>query len=212
MISDQLHSYILQHIDEEPEFLQIIARNTHLKQLYSRMISGHLQGRILYMLTKLIHPKRVLELGTFTGYSALCMAEAISDDGIVDTIEVNDELEDFIQESFRLTPLGDKINLHIGDALDIIPTLDYTYDLVLLDANKRNYCEYYKLIFDKINPGGVILADNVLWDGKVLSDPIPKDAQTKGIKAFNAMIKQDERVEKVILPVRDGLTIIRKKG
>lgn len=211
MISDQLHSYIQQHIDEEPEFLQIVARNTHLKQLYSRMISGHLQGRILYMLTKLIHPKRILELGTFTGYSALCLAEAISDDGVVDTIEVNDELEDFIKDSFNLTPLGDKIKLHIGNALDIIPTLNHTYDLVLLDANKRSYCEYYELIFDKVNPGGVILADNVLWDGKVLSEPIPKDAQTKGIKEFNALIKKDQRVEKVILPVRDGLTIIRKK-
>lgn len=211
MISDQLHSYILQHIDEEPEYLQILSRNTHLKQLYSRMISGHLQGRILYMLTKLIQPKRVLELGTFTGYSSLCMAEAISEDGIVDTIEINDELKDFILDSFKLDPIGTKIRLHIGDALDIIPELNHSYDLILLDANKRNYYDYYRLVFDKINSGGVILADNVLWDGKVLTDPIPKDAQTKGIKLFNDMIKHDKRVEKVILPVRDGLTIIRKK-
>lgn len=211
MITDELHQYVLNHIDEEPEFLQILSRNTHLKQLYSRMISGHLQGRILYMLTKLIHPKRVLEIGTFTGYSSLCMAEALDKDGTVDTIEINDELEDFILESLVLTVHGKKVKLHIGDALDIIPSLQKTFDLVLLDANKRSYCEYYNLVFDKVNPGGVILADNVLWDGKVLTTPIAKDIQTKGIIEFNELIKNDQRVEKVILPVRDGLTIIRKK-
>lgn len=211
MYTDDLLAYILRHIDEEPAYLKTLARNTHLKLLYARMISGHLQGRILYMLTKLIRPNRVLELGTFTGYSALCMAEALTKKAKIDTIEINDELEDFIQNAFKLTPHGDKINLHIGDALEIIPTLNYTYDLILLDANKRLYCEYYKAIFDKLNPGGVILADNVLWDGKVLTSPENNDTQTKGIMDFNTLIKEDHRVEKVILPVRDGLTIIRRK-
>lgn len=211
MLSDDLHAYILRHIDEEPNFLKKLSRNTHIKLLNARMISGHLQGRILYMLTKLVQPQRVLELGTFTGYSALCIAEALNEKSKIDTIEINDELQYFIQDAFKLASFGHKINLHIGDALDIIPTLHHHYDLVLLDANKRLYSEYYEAIFEKINPGGVILADNVLWDGKVLTTSENKDAQTKGIIDFNRMVKKDTRVEKVILPVRDGLTIIRKK-
>lgn len=211
MYSDEIHAYILRHIDEEPEYLKQLSRKTHTTLLNARMISGHLQGRILYMLTKLIQPKRILELGTFTGYSALCMAEALNNNGIIDTIELNDELEYFIQKALKSAPFGSKINLHIGDALQVIPTLNHMYDLILLDANKRSYCDYYEAVFDKLSPGGVLLSDNVLWDGKVLNTPEIGDKQTKGIIEFNAMIKEDPRVEKVILPVRDGLTIIRKK-
>lgn len=211
MQTDLIYQYILNHIDAEPDVLKRISRKAHLELLYTRMLSGHLQGRILYMLTRMIKPKHVLELGTFAGYSALCMAEAMDQNGVVDTIEVNDEMEDFIREAFSCTPLGSRIVLHIGDALQIIPTLNHSYDLVLLDANKRNYCEYYDAVFDKLNPGGIILADNVLWDGKVVQEVEPSDLQTIGIRKFNDKVMNDPRIEKVILPVRDGLTIIRKK-
>ena len=210
MQSDAIYRYILNHIDEEPDVLKRISRKAHLELLYARMLSGHLQGRILYMLTRLIKPGRILEIGTFAGYSALCMAEAMDENGQVDTIEINDELEDFILDAFSQTPLGDKVNLFIGDALEIIPRLAHCYDLVLLDANKRYYCEYYEAVFDKLNVGGVILADNVLWSGKVI-DPNANDKDTIAIRACNEFVSNDTRVESFLLPLRDGIMMLRKR-
>lgn len=202
--------YILSHIDEEGELLAQLNRETNLKIMRPRMLSGHLQGRILKMICRMVNAKCVLELGTFTGYSAQCFAEALPDDGVIYTIEANDELEDFINKYLDKSPNKHKIKLIIGDAVKEIAKIDELFDLVFIDANKRDYCEYYNLIFPKVRKGGVILADNTLWDGKVyLSDD--KDAQTEGLRAFNDMIAADTRVEKVILASRDGLTIIYKR-
>lgn len=202
--------YILSHIDEEGELLAQLNRETNLKIMRPRMLSGHLQGRILKMICRMVNAKCVLELGTFTGYSAQCFAEALPDDGVIYTIEANDELEDFINKYLDKSPNKHKIKLIIGDAVEEIAKIDELFDLVFIDANKRDYCEYYNLIFPKVRKGGVILADNTLWDGKVyLSDD--KDAQTEGLRAFNDMIAADTRVEKVILASRDGLTIIYKR-
>lgn len=206
----ELDEYIEQHIDREPAHLHELYRRTHLTRLYARMCSGHVQGRLLAMLSKMISPKRVLELGTFTGYSALCLAEGLSADGELHTVEIDDEAEDELLELFASAPGGERITLHIGDALEIIATLGGEWDLVFIDANKRNYCEYYELVFPRVKPGGYIIADNTLWDGKVV-DPDAHDAQTEGILSFNDLIASDSRVEKVILPIRDGMTIIRKK-
>ena len=212
MLSDLLEEYILGHIDEEPEVLARIDHDTHVQNYYWHMCSGHLQGRLLKMLTQMINPRRVLELGTFSGYSALCLAEGLADDDCrVDTIEINDEQEDFIREHLALSPYSKRITLHIGDARDIVPSLDTRYDLVFIDANKRQYVEYYELVMDHLNPGGYIIADNTLWAGKVVDPKAQREAQTHGILAFNDRVKQDDRVEKVILPLRDGLTLIRKK-
>jgi len=206
----QLNSYILTHIDEEPPSLASLYRNAHVKLVRPRMVSGHLQGRILKMLVRLHHPQRILEIGTYTGYATLCLAEALPENGEIHTIEKDDEMESFIREQFDASSLKNKIRLHIGDALEIIPRLEGNFDMVFIDADKRSYCEYYDLIFDRINPGGVILVDNTLWSGKVLETPQPSDMQTLGILKFNEKIKQDRRIEKVILPLRDGLTIIYK--
>lgn len=206
-----LEQYILAHIDEEPELLKKLNRDAHTNLLHPRMISGHLQGRILKMFCRMIHPKYILELGTYTSYATMCLAEGATDDAEVHTIEVYDELEDFIMKYLHQSKLKNKIHLHLGDALEIIPTLDKTFDLVFIDANKRTYIEYYEAIFDKVRSGGLIIADNTLWDGKVLETPKASDKQTIGIQAFNDMIAKDERVEKVILPIRDGLTLIWKK-
>ncbi len=209
-MKETLDQYILRHIDEEPALLKKLDREVHRDLLYSRMISGHLQGRILYMLCKMINPHRVLELGTFAGYSALCMAEALDDGALIHTIEVNDELEDFAQRFFDQSPVGDKIKLHIGDAMEIVPKLEERFDLVFIDANKRNYVDYYNMVFDMVNPGGYIIADNILWDGKVVEEVLAKDKQTQGILAYNKMVQEDERVENVILPIRDGMMVARK--
>lgn len=206
-----LEQYILDHIDQEPQILQNLNRDAHTNLLHPRMISGHLQGRLLKMFCRLLQPKHILELGTYTGYATLCLAEGASEDAEIHTIEVFDELEDFIKKHLYHSKLKDKIHLHIGDALDIIPTLDKTFDLVFIDANKRTYIEYYDAIFPKVRQGGLIIADNTLWDGKVLDTPKANDKQTIAIQAFNDMIAKDERVEKVILPIRDGLTLIWKK-
>lgn len=163
------------------------------------------------MICRMIAPVRILELGTFTGYSALCMAEALPDNGELHTIEIDDELETFIRKYFDRSPYRDRIHLHIGDAREVVPRLDGTFDMVFIDANKRLYCDYYDLVFDKVRPGGFILADNTLWDGKILQSPLPSDAQTIGIMRFNEKVATDTRVEKVILPLRDGLTLIYKK-
>ena len=206
----EIDKYITDHIDPEGELLSDINRTAHVKLLCPRMVSGHLQGRVLKMLVRMCRPRRILEIGTYTGYATICLAEGLPDDGEIHTIEIDDELEDFIKEQFDKTDLKDKIRLHIGDALNIIPQLDGFFDLVFIDADKRLYSQYYDLVFDKLRPGGIILADNTLWDGKVLETPHPSDKQTIGIQKFNEKIKNDGRIEKVILPLRDGLTIIYK--
>ena len=206
-----IDEYITQHSDAEPAYLSKINRNTHLKIINPRMLSGHLQGRVLAMFCQMIQPERVLELGTFTGYSALCMAEALPDNGVLHTIECDDELEDFILENFAGSEHGKKIRLHIGDALTVIGQLDETFDLVFIDANKREYLAYYEAVLPKLSTGGFILADNTLWDGKVVQKVVPNDHQTIEIMKFNDFVAADTRVEKVMLHLRDGLTIIRKK-
>lgn len=206
-----IEDYILSHIDAEGELLQQLNRDAHVNLLKPRMLSGHLQGKMLKMFCRMMQPKYILEIGTYTAYATLCLAEGAADDAEIHTIEVNDELEDFILKYLHKTKLKDKIHLHIGDAEKIIPSLECTFDLVFVDANKRHYVEYYNLIFDKVRSGGLIIADNTLWDGHVLETPKASDKQTIGIQKFNDMIATDERVEKVILPVRDGLTLIWKK-
>lgn len=211
-MQEELEEYILSHIDAEGKVLSDLNRVTHLYHLRPRMCSGHLQGRILKMFVRMIRPQRILELGTFTGYSALCLAEGLADDSCeVHTIEIDDELEDFIKSHFALSPLANRITLHIGDAREVLATINGDFDLVFIDANKREYCEYYNLVFDRVRPGGFIIADNTLWDGKVVEWGKKLDAQTAGILQFNDMVAADERVEKVIVPIRDGLTIIHKK-
>lgn len=207
----ELEEYILNHIDPEDEQLASLDRETHLYHLRPRMVSGHLQGRILKMFCRMIRPHRVLELGTFTGYSALCLAEGLNDGDEVHTLEIDDEIEDFTRSHLDRSPYGKRIKFLIGDALEIVPTLTDVYDLVFIDANKRDYLKYYELVLPKVRPGGFILADNTLWDGKVVTDPHSRDAQTVGIEQFNDFIAGDNRVEKVILPLRDGLTILWKK-
>lgn len=208
-MQEELEEYILAHIDEEPAELKKLNRDTHVYHLYSRMCSGHLQGRMLKMFTRMIQPKRILELGTFTGYSALCFAEGMPDDAELHTIEIDDEGEDFIRQRFDASPYAERMHLHIGDAMTIIPEIEGEFDLVFIDANKRNYVEYYQLVLPRVKKGGFIIADNTLWDGKV-TDDTSHDAQTQGILAFNDLVAQDKSVEKVILPLRDGLTLIHK--
>ncbi len=210
-VQKAIDDYILEHSDPEPQYLKQIVRETHLHMINPRMMSGHLQGRILKMFVHMMNPKRILEIGTFAGYSALCMAEALSDDAVLHTIEIDDELEDFIRQQFSSATHRDKIKLHIGNGLDVIPLLNEKFDLVFIDADKRLYWEYFELVLPLMPHGGMILADNTLWDGKVLIEtPQSKDHQTIAIKEFNDRIAADDRVEKVILPLRDGLTIIRK--
>lgn len=203
--------YISLHSDKEPDYLAAINRATHVRMINPRMLSGHLQGRVLAMFCKMIQPKRILELGTFTGYSALCMAEALPEDGLLHTVECDDELEDFIRENLSKVSHGKKVILHIGNALELIESIDETFDMVFIDADKREYSAYFEAVLPKLRKGGFILADNTLWDGKVLKTPDENDRQTIEIIHFNSMIAADERVEKVMLPLRDGLTIIRKK-
>lgn len=206
-----LEEYILSHSDEEGELAVALNRDAHVNTLRPRMLSGHLQGRILKMCCRMLRPLRVLEIGTYTGYATLCMAEGLEEGALLHTIEINDEMEDFIRKYINRSPDKDKIQLHIGDAMELIPQLDETFDMVFIDADKRWYSEYYDLVFPKLRSGGLILADNTLWDGKVLEKIPASDKQTQGILAFNEKVKQDGRVEKVILPLRDGLTMIWKK-
>jgi Predicted O-methyltransferase len=206
-----LEEYLLSHIDKEDILLKQLDRDAHVNLLRPRMLSGHLQGSLLKMFCRMIQPQYILEIGTYTAYATLCLASGAQDDAEIHTIEVNDELEDFILKYLHKSKLKDKIHLHIGDAMQIIPTIDCIFDLVFIDANKRHYNEYYDLIFNKVRPGGLIIADNTLWDGKVLEKPHHTDKQTIGIQEFNDRIAHDERVEKVILPIRDGLTLIWKK-
>lgn len=208
----ELQQYIEQHIDDEPELLRELTRQAHIRLLHPRMLSGHIQGRILKMCMRMIQPKRVLEIGTYTGYSALCIAEGLPDSATLDTIEINDELEHHIRYFFEKSEYGHKIQLHIGDSLELIPGFPYMFDVVFIDGNKRHYIEYYEAALSKLNPGGFICADNTLWDGHVVDTHVDaNDYQTKGIIAFNNYVKQDTRVETAIFPIRDGLTILRKK-
>lgn len=205
-----LDDYILAHATPEHEHLTKISRETHLEVLNPRMVSGHLQGQILKLICQMIKPSRILEIGTFTGYSAVCFAQGTPANCIIDTIEVDDELETRLLKNFKIAGTADKINLHIGDALEIIKELNHTYDLVFIDGDKREYIAYYNLVFDKVTKGGFILADNVLWDNKVIEPINKKDTQTQAIVEFNDFVKNDQRVEKAILPLRDGLFLIRK--
>jgi len=207
----ELDKYILDHIDEEDPVLQELDRETHVKVLGARMLSGNLQGQVLTMLSKMVQPQRILEVGTFTGYSAICLAKGLTEDGKLITIEVDDELESFSKKYFEKAGLAGKIEQRIGPALEIIPEIDEIFDMVFLDADKKEYSEYFSLVFEKLRSGGIIIADNTLWSGKVMGTPASDDHQTKGIIAFNEMIKNESRVEKVILPLRDGMTIMRKK-
>ena len=206
-----IDKYILNHIETEDEVLTELDRETNLKVLGARMISGHLQGQVLTMLSKMIRPKYILELGTFTGYSAICLVKGLQKDGKLLTIEIDDELESLAQKYFRKAGIEKLVEQRIGSAIDIIPTLKESFDLVFLDADKREYLQYYNLLIDNLKSGSYIIADNTLWSGKVLKTPKEDDYQTKGILEFNAAIKNDSRVEKVILPLRDGMTVIRKK-
>jgi len=210
--SIELEQYILDHIDEESDVLKELNRQTHIKMLQPRMLSGHVQGQILKMLVQMIAPTNVLEIGTYTGYSAISMAQGLEKEGAtIDTIEINDELEPFVKPFLEKSGFDKKINLHFGDALEVIPQLNKIYDLVFIDGDKRVYSGYYDLLIDKVRPGGYILADNILWDGKIVQELQKNDRYTKGILDFNDKVKHDNRVEKVILPIRDGIFLIRKK-
>ncbi|MDD4605000.1 MAG: O-methyltransferase, partial [Dysgonamonadaceae bacterium] len=204
--------YILSHIDSEPELLKKMMREAHVKLLRPRMISGNIQGRLLKMLAAMLRPKNILEIGTYTGYSALCLSEGAPKEAKIVTIEIDDEMEDFIRKYFQESEYGHKIELKIGNALQLIDNYDDNYfDLIFMDADKREYCAYYEKAFNKLRKNGIILADNTLWSGKVVDEEFQNDEQTRGVMEFNNHIKEDNRIEKVILPIRDGLTIIRKK-
>lgn len=210
-MKQELYDYVEDHTTPQPDYLSELERRTNIHLINGRMCSGLLQGRLLKMLVSMIRPRRVLELGTFSGFSSLCIAEALEDGATLDTIEIDDELEDFIRHSLASAPCGDKIRLHIGSAEEIIPQLDHeTFDLVFLDADKRRYCEDFNLVFPMLRPGGYIIADNTLWDGHVIDPTKSGDPQTRGIREFNDMIRNRSDVEAVILPLRDGLTLIRK--
>lgn len=211
MIDSELEKYAETHSSKESDLLYRLNRETHLKVLIPRMLSGAMQGKLLEMLSLMIRPKQILEIGTYTGYSAICLAKGLAVDGVLHTIEKNPELESIAKKYFEEAEIEHQINYHLGNALDVIPKIEEFFDLVFLDADKENYLNYYHLIFDKICPGGYILADNVFWSGKVLTTPNSHDKEAIGIIEFNKFIQQDERVENVMLPLRDGLSLIRKK-
>ena len=206
-----LDEYILQHIDAEGDYLHSLWRDTQLRLSYGQMASGHLQGRVLKMLIQMAKPLNVLELGTFSGYATLCMAEGLSEDAEIHTFEVFDENEDFLRKWFEGSAYRDKIHLHIGDALQLVPQMQERWDFAFIDADKREYVAYYEMLLPLMSPGGFIVADNTLWYGHVLEHPKDSDMQTRGVQDFNELVAKDSRVEKVILPLRDGLTIIRVK-
>lgn len=207
-LPEKLNEYVEKHTSAESELLKKINRDTHAKVMMPRMLSGHLQGRVLAMISQMIKPTNILEIGTYTGYSAICMAEGLQEGGRLITIDINEELEDRVRGYFREAGLDAAIDYRIGNALDIIPTLSIKFDLVFIDADKENYNRYFDLVIDHVNLNGFILADNVLWSGKVLDAKQDKD--TKAIAAFNARIQEDERVENVLLPIRDGIMLMRK--
>ena len=208
-LPEKIDTYVSDHSENEPQLLQELNRETWQKVMIPRMLSGHFQGRILAMLSKLVNPKNILEIGTYTGYSALCLAEGMQKEGSLHTIDKNEELFDIQRKYFDKSGLGTQMHQYVGKALDIIPTLDFKFDLVFIDADKGNYSNYFHAIIDKMNPGGVILSDNVLWSGKVTEEIQPKDTDTPALIEYNKLLKDDPRVETVLLPIRDGLTISR---
>ncbi len=209
-LREKIDDYIVSHSENEPELLEQLTRETYQKVLQPIMLSGPYQGRVLSMISKLVQPQSVLEIGTFTGYSTLCLAEGLANNGTITTIDINEELEDFQRKYFDASGYGEQITQHIGNALDIIPKLDVMFDLVFIDADKPNYSNYFNLVIDKLNSGGIILSDNVLWHGKVIEPVNDEDISTKAILEFNSLLKNDPRIETVVLPIRDGLTISRK--
>ncbi|MFA6923256.1 MAG: O-methyltransferase [Bacteroidales bacterium] len=209
-ITEKLKEYAESYTTPESDVLKKLNRETNAKILRPRMLSGHLQGKLLEAFSKMLKPKRILEIGTYTGYSAICLAQGLADDGILYTIEKNEELELFTKSYFDEAKLTNKIKFLIGDAIEIIPTIDENFDLIYIDADKENYCNYFDMVMEKLNPGGYIIADNVLWDGKVIEKPNPNDTETIGIINFNNKIKNDTCIEHLLLPFRDGLMIVRK--
>ena len=208
-LPEKIDNYVVNHTEDEPQLLQELSHETWQKVMVPRMLSGHFQGRVLSMISKLIHPKNILEIGTYTGYSALCLAEGIQQGGTLHTIDKNEELTDFQKKYFDKSPYKNQIKQHVGQALDVISTIDEKFDLVFIDADKSNYSNYFHAIINKMNKGGVILSDNVLWSGKVIEKIQPKDLDTPALIAYNKLLKNDVRVETVLLPIRDGLTISR---
>lgn len=210
-ISEELENYIEKHSAAEPELLQQLNKETYQKILQPRMLSGHFQGRVLSMLSKILNPKHILELGTYTGYATLCLAEGLKSEGTIDTIDINEELEDTQQKYFSMSEFKDQIIQHVGNALDIVPTLNKKFDMVFIDADKENYINYWNLIVPMMNKGGIILSDNVLWSGKVLEEVQKNDKSTPILLEYNKIVNEDPRVETVLLPIRDGLTVSRVK-
>jgi predicted O-methyltransferase YrrM len=210
-LPEHISNYSEAHTSKESELLYQLNRETHINVLQPRMLSGHLQGRTLSMLSKLMQPTNILEIGTYTGYSALCLAEGLAEKGTLHTIDINEELESISNKYFKSSPFSNQIIQHIGNALDIIPKLDVEFDLVFIDADKENYLNYYNLLIEKLKSGTVIIADNVLWSGKVIEEAKPKDIETIALQQFNTAIQNDDRVENILFPIRDGLMIIRKK-
>ncbi|MGI9530175.1 O-methyltransferase [Lutimonas sp.] len=210
-LPENIDQYATDHSQKEPELLQELFKETWQKALVPRMISGHFQGRILSMISKLIQPESILEIGTYTGYSALCLAEGMSENGLLHTIDHNEELYDFQRKYFDRSNFKDQIKQYLGQGLEVLATIDGPFDLVFIDADKSNYANYFRAVIDKMNSGGVILSDNVLWSGKVTETPNPKDEDTKALIAYNRLMNEDSRIETVLLPIRDGLTISRVK-
>ncbi len=210
-LPEKIDDYVVAHSQQEPDLLKELTKETWQKVLNPRMLSGTFQGRVLAMITKLINPKTILEIGTYTGYSALCMAEGLQEEGMLHTIDKNEELEELQTKYFQKSPYANNIKQYVGKALDIIPTITETFDLVFIDADKSNYSNYFHKVIDKMNSGGIILSDNVLWSGKVTEALDPKDEDTRMLLAYNKLLCEDERIETVLLPIRDGLTISRVK-
>ena len=209
-LDPKLDKYVVQHSQNESDALKELNRRTWIEILNPRMIAGHFQGRVLSMLSHMIQPKNILEIGTFTGYSAICWAEGLQEGGQIHTIDINEELEDMAREYVEKTGHQEKVNFHMGNALDIIPSLEHQWDIVFLDADKANYTNYYNQVFDRVRTGGYIIADNVLWNGKVIDKKAFSEVDTKAILEFNEMVQNDERVQNVLFPIRDGLMIARK--
>lgn len=210
-LPEKLDAYIVSHSEEEPQLLKELTRETYQKMLQPIMLSGPYQGRVLSMISKLVNPKTILELGTFTGYATLCLAEGLQKNGLIHTIDINEELETIQNKYFEKSGYRNQIIQHVGDAIDIIPTIDLKFDLVFIDADKPNYVNYFDLVIEKLNPGGIIISDNVLWHGKVIEPLNEKDISTKVLLDYNTILKKDPSIESVLLPIRDGLTISRKK-
>jgi len=210
-LSEELENYAAQHTEDEPLLLQELNKRTHLNVLQPRMISGHFQGRFLSLLSKMVQPRTILEIGTYTGYATLCLAEGLHPEGVLHTIDIKEELTDLQREFFDRSGYGSQIVQHLGKAADIIPSLNTTFDLVFIDADKQNYAHYFDLVIEKMNRGGIILSDNVLWSGKVVEEVKPNDKHTQALMAYNQKIKDDPRVETILLPIRDGITLSRVK-